>query len=201
MVYVAAHGSAEGTGQGFEDGFCLMVLIVAVGLDIEVHQGGVREALEEMEEHLGGHVAYMFAMELGLPDEPGASAEVEGDMGMTVVHGQGEAVALDAALGAQRLVDALAQGEGGILDGVVLVNVEVALGVNEQVHLSVAGYLFQHVVKKSEACLDISFAGTGEREAYVDIGLLGGAYYLSGALAVKDLFGYLLPRERVAQYQ
>ena len=193
MVYVTAYGCTESTSQGFEDGFCLMMLVVAVGLDIEVHQGCVREALEEMEEHLCGHVAYTFAMELGLPDEPGASAEVEGDMGMTVVHGQGETVALNASLGTQCFVDTLTQGEGCILDGMVLVNVEVALGMNEQVHLSVACYLFEHVVKESQTGLDIGLAGTVEREAHVDIGLLGGAYDLSGALAVKNLLGYLFP--------
>ena len=193
MVYVAAHGCSEGTGQGFEDGFCLVVLIITIGLDIEIHEGCVREALEEMEEHLGGHVAHVLAMERCLPDEPGTAAEIERHMGMTVVHRQGETVALYAALGTQRLVDTLAQGEGGILDGVVLVNMEVALGMNEQVHLPVACYLFEHVVKESQSGLDIGLAGTVEGEAHVDIGLLGGAYHLGRALAIKYLFGYLLP--------
>ena len=40
---VAAHGLFEGAGKGLEDGLYLVVLVVALGLDVEVHCGGVRE--------------------------------------------------------------------------------------------------------------------------------------------------------------
>ena len=40
---VAAHGLLEGAGKGLEDGLNLMVLVVTLGLDVQVHCGGVGE--------------------------------------------------------------------------------------------------------------------------------------------------------------
>ena len=88
VVYVTTDGCTERAGKGLEDGLGLVMFVIAFGLDIEVHEGSVGETLEEMEEHLGGNVADALSVEGGLPDEPGASAKVEGHVGMTVVHGQ-----------------------------------------------------------------------------------------------------------------
>ena len=129
MVDIASDGGTQGTCEGLEDGLGLVVLVVALGLDVEVHACGVAKALEEMEEHFRGHVADALAVERCAPDEPRPSAEVEAYVGMAVVHRQGESVAFDAALVAQGFEQALAQGQGGVLDGMVFVHVEVALGV------------------------------------------------------------------------
>ena len=40
---VAADGLLEGAGKGLEDGLYLVVLVVALGLDVQVHCGGVAE--------------------------------------------------------------------------------------------------------------------------------------------------------------
>ena len=98
MVDVAPDGHLEGTCEGLEDALDLVVLVLAFGLDVEVDAGGIGERLEEVMEHLGRDIAYLFAMELGIPYEPGTAAEVEGDLTETIVHGEAEAVAADAAL-------------------------------------------------------------------------------------------------------
>ena len=108
VVYISAYGSTQSTSQCLEDGLGLMVLVVALGLYVEVHQGCVAQALEEMEEHFRRHITDIFSMELRFPDKPGTAREVERDVGVTIVHRQREAVALNAALGAESLADALA---------------------------------------------------------------------------------------------
>ncbi len=134
MVDVAPDGHLEGTCEGLEDALDLVVLVLAFGLDVEVDAGGIGERLEEVMEHLGGDIAYLFAMELGIPDEPGTATEVEGDLAEAIVHGEAEAVSADAALVAEGLEDAFAESDAGVLDGVVLIDVEIALDVDGEVH-------------------------------------------------------------------
>ena len=40
---VAADGLLEGAGKGLEDGLYLVMLVIALGLDVKVHCGGVGE--------------------------------------------------------------------------------------------------------------------------------------------------------------
>ena len=126
-----------------------MVLVLPFGLDVEVHAGGVAQALKEVEKHLGRHFAHLLALELSIPNEPGAAAEVECHLAQAVVHRQAVAVALNAALIAKSLQQTFAESQCRVLDGVVLVDLEVALGVNGEVHHAVLAYLLEHVVEES----------------------------------------------------
>ena len=104
-----------------------------------------------MQEHLGGHVADFFARELGIPHQPRASAEVERNGALTVVHGQHKAIALNASLVAERLQQRLANGNGGVLDGVMLVDPCVAFHLHGKVNARVTAKLVEHVVEKAYA--------------------------------------------------
>ena len=95
---VAADGLLEGAGKGLEDGLYLVVLVVTLGLDVQVHCSGVAQGLEEVQEHLGGHLANLFTLELGVPDKPAAASKVKHYLSHAVIHGQGVAVALYSTL-------------------------------------------------------------------------------------------------------
>ena len=43
MVDVATDSHFQGTGEGFEDAFYLMMLVLAFGADVEIHLGGIAE--------------------------------------------------------------------------------------------------------------------------------------------------------------
>ena len=135
------HGHAQGACEGLEDRLGLVVLVFAAGRDLEVAARRRAERVEEVAEQLGGNVPDPLAPEFGLPLEIDAPAEVEEHQRPAVVHRQGESVAGDAGLGAQRPVDRLAQRDGHILHGVVLVNVEVAVSLHREGHASVVGDL------------------------------------------------------------
>ena len=93
---VTAHCLFEGAGKGLEDGFYLVVLVVALGLNVQVHCCGVTQGLEEVQEHLGGHLANLFTLEFSVLDQPAAASKVQYYLSHAVIHGQGVAVALYA---------------------------------------------------------------------------------------------------------
>ena len=85
------------TGQCLEDALNLVVLVLPLGTDVQVHAGSIAERLKEVQEHLRGHLANLLSLELCIPHEPGTSAEVECDTAEAVIHGQAVAIALNAA--------------------------------------------------------------------------------------------------------
>ena len=177
---VAGDGEAQGFGEGFEDGFDLVVRGVAVHeLEVDVGGGGLREAAEKVFEEFGLEVAYFGRGEFPGADAVGAAGEVEGGGGEAIVHGHQEiAGAEDAALCAQGLLDGFAQGYAYVFYGVVLVYVEVAFGFEFEIEAAVAGDLFEHVVEEADARGDLGAALAVEVQAEGDVGFLGGALEL-----------------------
>ena len=57
------------------------------GETFSLRAGAGNMTLEEMKEHLGGHLANLLAMELGIPYKPGTTTEVECHLAKTIVHG------------------------------------------------------------------------------------------------------------------
>ena len=150
------HGHAQGAGEGLEDGFGLVVVVVAAGRDLEVAPRGACERVEEVAEHFGRNVADPLAAERGVPLEVDAAPEVEEHQRPAVVHRQGEAVAGDPGLRAQRAVDGLAQRDGHVLHRVVFVDVQIAPRVDGQRDAAVVGDLREHVVEEAQARGDLA---------------------------------------------
>ena len=175
-----------------------MMLVLALSLYIEVHTRCVAQALEEMSEHFRGHIADVLPMEVDIPHQPRTPAEVEGHGGQTVVHGQREAIALDAALAAQGLQQAVAQGQGRVLNGVMLVDVQVALSPDGEVDVAVAANLLEHVVEEPQTRVDVASARSVESQTDADVGFAGHSPHLCPALTGKQQLGYFLPGETVA---
>ena len=77
MMNVTAYGHLDAAGESLEDTFYFVVLIGSLGFDMEVHTVRISQRLEDMEEHLGRHVANLFSVNGGVPYQPGPSAEIE----------------------------------------------------------------------------------------------------------------------------
>jgi len=88
MVYIAAYSHADSPCQRLENSFNLVMLILPLRLDVQVHTGSITEALEEVQEHFCRHLPYPFPMEISIPHQPGAPAEVKGDAAQAIVHRQ-----------------------------------------------------------------------------------------------------------------
>ena len=98
MIDVASDGHLQRSSQCLEYSFNLMVLVLSLSTNVQVHACGIAERLEEVQEHLGGNIAHTFAVELRIPYKPGPATEVEGYRTETVVHGQAVTVSFNAAL-------------------------------------------------------------------------------------------------------
>jgi hypothetical protein len=179
--------------QRLEAGLDLVVIVVAAYLQVEVQAAGIAQRTEEVRHQLGRHIAHALALELALEHEVRAAAEIQRSAGQRLVHRQGEAVAADAALVAQRLAQRLAQGQPGVLDGVVLVDVQVTLGLDVQREAAVLADLFQHVVEERQAGGDARIARTVQVQFNADLRFFGVALDHGGARRVGQRMGNARP--------
>ena len=81
------------------------------------------------------------------------------------------AEAADAGPVAERPVECLAERDAGVLDGVVLVDVEVAVDLQVEVHAGVERERVQHVVEEADAGRDGRATGAVDHEPRRDAGL------------------------------
>src|SRR5690606_8381660 len=117
------------------------------------------------------------------------AAQVERGAGQGLVHRQGEAVARDAALVAQRLPQRLAQGDAGVLDGVVLVDVQVALGAHLQRDAAMLADLVEHVVEERQPGRNLGVGDAVQVQLDPDPGLLRVALHHRAARRVGQFMG------------
>ena len=105
------------------------------------------------------------------------AGHVDGGVGQRLVHRDPRvAEPADALLVAERLAQRLAQHDRGVLDGVVALDLDVALGAHGQVEAGVAAERGEHVVVERHAGVDVDDAGAVEVELDDDVGFLGLAF-------------------------
>ena len=129
-------------------------------------------------------------MNVHLPHQERPARNVERDAGQGLVHGEiGKAIAGDALLVAERRGHGLAEHDAGIFGRVVLVDVEVAFGLEGNVDQRMAGELLDHMVEEADAGRDVVGAGAVEIDRGGNRGLFGPAGdarpACGGALGVK----------------
>ena len=127
-----------------------------------------------MGEVLAGERAERLAREAELDDRARPAGQVDhGARERLVERRVGRAEARDAAPLAERLIERLAEREGAVLDGVVIVDLEVALACQGQVEAGVPGQRAEHVVEEADAGRDLGPAGAVEAQLDLDRGLQG----------------------------
>src|SRR5258708_5569937 len=104
-----------------------------------------------MKEHLGRHLADLFALEFGIPDDPISPAKINSDLRETIVHRQCKSVTLHPAFVLQGQRKGLAERDRNILDSVMLIDMQIAFCIDAQVEAAVTRKLFEHVIKKGNA--------------------------------------------------
>ena len=117
-------------------------------------------------------------------DQRRAAAEVDGDDGEGFVHGQDEvAGAVDAFAVAEGFGEELAEDDADVFDGVVLVDVEIAIGFELEVEAAVFGEELQHVVEEADAGGDLVAAAAFDVERAGDLRFFGVSVQRGGAEA------------------
>ena len=86
------------------------------------------------------------------------------------------------------LANKLAEHDADVFDGVVLVDVEIAVGVKLQIEAAVLGEQLQHVIEEADAGGDVVAAAAFDLERAADLGLFGVALDGGGSHDGEDLF-------------
>ncbi len=108
--------------------------------------------------------------------QEGASAEINDHAGQGFIHGEKKgAVTHDPDFVTQSLLDGLSEHDASVFHGVVIVHVEVAFDLNLQIHQAVFGKQREHVIKETNAGIDLGFTRAIDGEAELDVGFGGGA--------------------------
>src|SRR6516225_6031818 len=132
------------------------------------------EALEEILDQFGLELPDGPRSEVRLDDAKRAAAKIDGCGGQCFVHGHQEiSCAENAALRSERGVDRFTEGDADVLDGVVLVNLEIAGGLETQIEAAVARDEIQHVIEETNSRRDVRLAAAIEAEAQIDLRLFG----------------------------
>ena len=121
------------------------------------------------------------------------AGHVDRGVGQCLVHrDEGVAEPADTLLVAQRLPERLAQDDGGVLDGVVSFDFDVALGAHAEVEAGMRAQRGQHVVVERDTRVDVDLPGAVEVELDDDVGFLGAALNTRAAGAGCSRGSYVL---------
>src|SRR5271157_5189973 len=178
LTRVDRNRAAKRPGDALEARFGDMMAVQAVErLDVQREAGIAGQGLEELAHELGVERADCLGREFGLEDEERPARYVQRDAGQGLVHRQkAVGVAGQAAFVAERFGERLADGDADVLDGVVIVDVAVALGANGEVDEGMTRKLIEHVIEKADAGRDVGRARSVEVEADLHACLRGLAY-------------------------
>ncbi len=149
-----------------------MVVRAAVhGFQVHVRARPPGEAVEEVLDQLALQVADQLGFHLGFDLAGDAPTQVHRRDAERFIHRHQEvARAVDAFLVAQGLVERFAERDADVLDGVVLIHIQIALAGEIQVERAVPCEQLQHVVEKPDARRDAVLALALDREPERDLG-------------------------------
>lgn len=138
--------------------------------------------MPEILDQLRVELADLGVAERRLEHEIISPAQIERARDKRLVHRQREvAVARDARFVAQGLLECLADRDARVFDGVVIIDMQVAIGFDREVERAVLGEERQHVVKEPNARFDLALAAAVEVERDANLGFAGVALDRSGA--------------------
>lgn len=132
------------------------------------------ESMKELAHQLCVERANLLSGKIDLPDQKRASRNIKSGTHQCVVHRkQTRAIAHDTALVADRLSNGLTQSDANVLDGVMVVDMQIALAANCHVDQGVPGQLVKHVVKEPHAGSHVILSGAIEIDRHGNCGLGG----------------------------
>src|SRR6185312_7442919 len=120
-------------------------------LKMNVRTSATSKAFEEIGNEFGLKIANEARPHLSIYHSSGTAAEVDCCQSQGLIHWHDKvAGAHDPAFVRQCFLKRLAQCDTNIFHGMVLVNIQVATGLNFQVKCSVAREQLQHMIKKTD---------------------------------------------------
>src|SRR4051794_39590904 len=150
--------------------------MMAVGamqqVDMERDAGIDCEGLEPLAYQLGVEFTNLGRWESDVEDKKRAARNVDRNLRQGFIHGESETgIAADALAIAERLFHRLAEGDADVLDGVMEVDMGIALGVEDKVDEGMARKQLQHMIKEADPAAAGEIARPVEVDRDRDLGL------------------------------
>jgi hypothetical protein len=149
----------------------VMAIAAIMHDDVQIALGVRRKGLPEIGNKLGIELADFLCGELGLKNEKRTAAEIERNGRKRFVHRERKmSITTDAAFIAQRIAHGLAQANADVLDRVVLIDIQIANGVEREIERGVFGQKREHVVEKPDAGGDLRRSAAVEVQFELNVG-------------------------------
>jgi len=179
-IDTASH--VDGASERFERGFHHVVRISSVEhFQVQVGGGVVGKSAQELFKQRVGEMVLGNRCWRTEVDE-GASAEVDDCPGEGFIHRHiSVPVPSDAFSVAERFCEGLSECDAGVLDSVVEIDLDIALGVDREVGEAVFREEVKHVVQKRDSGGDLGVARAVNLEREGDAGFGGVTLDFSGA--------------------
>jgi hypothetical protein len=165
---------AQRARETLENSFDLVMTRSSVeDLDVEIRAGMIYEAAEEILHQFRLKIAYHPDSNFVAVDQRRASAQVERDHGQRFIHGHDEVTrSVDAFAIAESFGEKLTQYDADIFHGVVLVDIQVAGGLQLQIESAVFRKQLQHVIEKADAGGDVVLSPAVDFQRAADLRFL-----------------------------
>src|SRR6185503_97120 len=112
----------------------------------------LRKTFEEVSDEFRLKIAHSVDLQLQIDDGMNSAAEIDCRDGERFIHGHDEVTGpVDSSTIAERARNGLAQGNADVFHGVMLIDVQVALGGEFQVERAMPGKQLEHVVKEPDS--------------------------------------------------
>jgi len=150
---------------------------------VQIHECIGRNCRPEFLDQFTVKAANLFSWEGDFPHERHTTAEVDRGGYKCLFHGEREvAVAVDAAFVTQSLLQTASKADAHILDRVMLIDMQVAAGLDGQVEQAVSGEQGEHVIEEADARVNLRLACSIQRELQGDLSFRGAAVDGGGAM-------------------
>lgn len=142
--------------------------------DMQIKKAISSEGPEEFFHQLGIHFAEHRAFKCYVPAHIGSAGKVDHGIDKGFIHRHGRLPeALDTTFIAQCIGNGLSQDNADILNRVMGINLQIALGDNGQIKQTVSPESIEHMVEKPNAGIDGGLACPIQINGNDDIGLVG----------------------------
>ena len=141
---------------------CLALVMIVAAIQHVHMQGNTRmkgKGTEKFLRQIGVECADHGGGKAAIPHQKGAVADVQGGERQGLVHGNiRRAVSADAGLISQCLLQRLPQYDARVLHRVMGIHIQIPLRVDHHADAAVGGQGSKHMVKKTNACVDLGCA-------------------------------------------
>lgn len=156
----------------------MMVVLPVKQFDMQGYAGRLGNRMEPVFDQLGIHLSQPFLGEFGIPHQKRPPGNVERYSRQRLVHRRiGRAVAFDSRLVAQRFGNRLTDGDGAVLCGMMLIDMQIAVYAARDIDQRMPRKLLDHVIEETNACRNVIGTRTIEIHLDADIRFMGLSLY------------------------